>query len=208
MNESWKGFYNRKPPTIEEFLTEEWLGDTIQEVTPYMRTTLIELFSSGYDKRVVTCCDEDCLLLILMHIYVGINVYLMKDPYDYFSMSPVSTICGAMLVSSYKKGNMMLDKFKYVLEHSLKFKKCVYIENSNMYDPSLFYWKSYKSSIYFGKNMKFNTATSIPPLLGLQILCGSMYQVNDPNEKLFYDLQSRIFARFYKEPLTKVIKLL
>jgi hypothetical protein len=39
---SWRVSYRVKPPTIDEFLSEEWIGPTAQELFPHIRTAMME----------------------------------------------------------------------------------------------------------------------------------------------------------------------
>ena len=45
LSNTWKINYRQKPPTIEEFLTPEWLGETAESLYPHVRKILIEFWS-------------------------------------------------------------------------------------------------------------------------------------------------------------------
>ena len=81
---TWKINYKVKPPTMAEFLTEEWLGETAKDIFPYLKEALINLFDPsqsyrnlifyypiGSGKSYATC---------VLKLYIASIIYLMRDP--------------------------------------------------------------------------------------------------------------------------------
>jgi hypothetical protein len=53
---SWKLLYRIKPPTMEEFLTKEWIGETAESLYPWVRETLINFFDHNKPYRHLFAC--------------------------------------------------------------------------------------------------------------------------------------------------------
>jgi hypothetical protein len=51
LNESWRVNYRIKPPTIEEFLTPEWIGPTADSLYPHVRKILTEFWQPDSQYR-------------------------------------------------------------------------------------------------------------------------------------------------------------
>ena len=58
LNDSWKINYKFKVPTIEEFLTEKWIGPQAQDLYPHCRKTIIDYFNPlvNRNKLILYCC--------------------------------------------------------------------------------------------------------------------------------------------------------
>jgi hypothetical protein len=51
LTNSWKLYYRRKPPTIEEFLSQEWIGPTATSLFTHVRETLTEFWQPDSQYR-------------------------------------------------------------------------------------------------------------------------------------------------------------
>ena len=58
LENSWKINHKFKPPTVEEFLTEEWIGPQAKEVFPHCKETFIKYFDPSVNKNtlITYCC--------------------------------------------------------------------------------------------------------------------------------------------------------
>ena len=58
LDNSWKINHKFKPPTVEEFLTEEWIGPQAKEVYPHCKEVFIKYFDPSVNKNtlITYCC--------------------------------------------------------------------------------------------------------------------------------------------------------
>ena len=58
LENSWKINHKFRPPTVEEFLTENWIGPQARDVFPHCRDTFIEYFNPSVNKNtlITYCC--------------------------------------------------------------------------------------------------------------------------------------------------------
>lgn len=58
LENSWKINHKFKPPTSEEFLTEDWIGPMAKDVFPHCREVFLKYFnpSTNKNKLITYCC--------------------------------------------------------------------------------------------------------------------------------------------------------
>ena len=58
LENSWKINHKFRPPTVEEFLTEDWIGPQAKEVFPHCRDVFIKYFDPSVNKNtlITYCC--------------------------------------------------------------------------------------------------------------------------------------------------------
>lgn len=214
---TWKVNYKVKPPTMAEFLTEEWLGETAKDIFPYLKEALINLFDPnqsyrnlifyypiGSGKSYATC---------FLNLYIASIIYLMRNPRKTLGLGASSIICNTFMAASLDKAKeILLKPFKEIMIVSPKFVKCrtvdQMLEREKEYGTSKICWTTAggdASAITFGSNMSFKIKSSISSLLGLTILCGSVTELtffkevgysDEDIKRLYNDLKGRIFSRF------------
>jgi hypothetical protein len=223
----WKINYVDKPPTIEEFLTEEWLGETAKSLFPYIKESLYTLFSRESNiKNLILYMpigSGKSFLVGLANLYIGTIVYLMRNPRKLFNQSAASPICNVFMAFSLGKAKeTLLKPFTEIMSVSPKFERCRTIDQ--MHERELEYgskkicWTTAggmeDSVLIMGKNMSYKIKSSISSLLGLTILCGSVTELaffkeagytDEDIMKLYNDLKGRIFSRFPNEFWAKSI---
>jgi len=223
----WRINYTIKPPTIQEFLTEEWLGETATTLFPYIKSALYDLFSMEDSKKNLILYypigSGKSFLVALANLYVGTIVYLMRNPRKTFGQSAASPICNVFLAYSLGKvKETLLKPFVNIMTVSPKFERCRTIDK--MHDMQLedpigkIYWTTAggmeDSALVMGENMSFKIKSSISSLLGLTILCGSVTELaffkdagfsDEDIMRLYNDLKGRIFSRFPDEFWAKSI---
>lgn len=214
---TWRINYKIRPPTIQEFLTEEWLGEFAKDVHYYLKDAICELFNPhssyrnlifyypiGAGKSTATC---------LVNLYIAIIVYLMRNPRKTLGLGAASIICNVFMAFSLDKAKeVLLKPFKEVMLVSPKFVKCRTVEQmmekEKEYGTSKICWTTAggeASAITMGSNMSFKIKSSISSLLGLTILGGSVTELaffkeagysDEDIMRLYNDLKGRIFSRF------------
>jgi len=214
---TWKINYKVKPPTMKEFLTEEWLGETANCLFDYIKDALIAVFDSGESYRNILLYfpigSGKSFLTAIANLYVATIVYMMRNPRKTLGLNASSIICNVFLSYSLDKAiEVLLAPFKEIMMVSPKFEKCRTLEQmlskEKEYGTSKICWTTAggsASAITFGPNMSFKIKSSIPSLLGLTILCGSVTELgffkdagysDEDIMRLYNDLKGRIFSRF------------
>ena len=58
LENSWKINHKFRPPTVEEFLTEDWIGPQAKEIFPHCKKVFIEYFNPSVNKNtlITYCC--------------------------------------------------------------------------------------------------------------------------------------------------------
>jgi len=214
---TWKLNYKTKPPTMEEFLTEEWLGETAKDIFPYLRTALIDLFNpnSSYKNLIfsypIGSGKSYCTCFI--NLYIATIIYMMRNPRKTLGLGASSIVCNVFMAYSLDKvRELLLAPFKEIMMVSPKFINCRTVEQMKArekeYGTEKICWTTANNSasaITFGSNMSFKIKSSIPSLLGLTILCGSITELtffkeagytDEDIKRLYNDLKGRIFSRF------------
>lgn len=94
--QAWEEHYINKPPTINEFLTEEWIGDTAESIYPYIKEDLIDFWSveKPYTELVSYSFRGagKTVLSVLSMLFQMTHVVLMKDACRFFGLPPNSNI--------------------------------------------------------------------------------------------------------------------
>lgn len=90
LNSVWRINYRVKPPTIEEFLTEEWLGDTANTLFPHARKILTEFWQPDSPYRNLILASAIGLGKALAdseEVAVGVNKFIDIELDDGFTFS-------------------------------------------------------------------------------------------------------------------------
>lgn len=212
---SWRISYKSRPPTPEEFLSPEWIGDMSNETFPYWKDLIIDLFNpkKNYKNIILYSCigSGKSTFTALCNLYVSTMIYLMRNPKKTLGVGPSSTICNVFLAFSKDKAyETMIKPFIEIMGVSEKFEQCRTIEQMKKREkelPNKICWSTAGISnvLTFGSNMNIKIRSSASGLLGLTILVGSATELAFFKEagwsdteimKLYNDLKGRIFSRF------------
>ena len=213
---TWAVNYKAKPPTIDEFLSPEWIGPMSESVFPYWKDFLRELVnhkSPHYNVILYSPIGTGkSTLVALLNLYVSCLVYLMRNPKKTLGQSASTSICNVFIAQSLEKATeVLLEPFKNILMVSDKFVQCRTLEQMRRLEkelgPSKICWSTsgMASAMTIGSNMSIKIKSNIASLLGLTILCGSITELAFFKEvgytdedifRLYNDLRGRIKSRF------------
>lgn len=221
--ESWRINYKEKPPTVGEFLTSKWIGDTANHIYPYIKDIIIDFLDPETEYRNLLLAAHigfgKSFLTVLINLYIVVIVYLLRNPKQFYNLAP-STVLAVMLISftlTQAKG-LLLDPFINILETSDKFRRCQ-TEHSMIKkhkdDPSLIYWTTAGThAMQFYQSVSVVLGSDPQKMLGLSILSGSVTEINffiekgfSPQiiERTYNDLKKRVFSRFSGQYLASTI---
>lgn len=220
INNLWKITYTKKPPTIEEFLTHAWIGDTSKSLFSHVRETIINFFdpSKPYRSLYLSSCigfGKSTLSAIII-LYILVNCYLMRDYKKYFNISASSSIVSVLGSFSIAKSKQVLLKpFMNILQSSPKFRRIKYEEklpqalnDEEKSGQDRIVWttaSTMSSALQLGKDIHIMIVSDPEALLGLNIITGALSELSffikkgisyEQISQMASDLESRIFNRF------------
>ena len=128
LTNSWRVNYRSRPPTPEEFLTEKYLGPVAPTIYPHIRKAFIEFLDPTKPYRTCVLYSHigwgKSYLAVLVNIYIGLHLSLMKDPWKFFGLSPATVLTQVFCAESLKKSSELLfEPMLNVLESSTYFEK-------------------------------------------------------------------------------------
>lgn len=213
---SWRIHFRKKPPTISEFLTSDYLGPTAESLYPYIRENLIKFWDFGVPYQHAILASHigwgKSFFAVLSNLFLSCHLIFMKDPRKYFGLSPATQLTQVLISFSLDKArDLLLDPFKDILESASFFVKCVKedtLKKRNREDTNIskIYWTTAGSSaLTFSNGVNIKLASSPTKLLGATILMGTMSELSFFQErgfsqdyiyKILTKLKTRIDTRF------------
>lgn len=164
------------------------------------------------DEYIVT---HNSYLSMLINIYIGVHLSLMRNPYKFFGLNPSSILSQLLISYSLKKSSeLLLEPMIAILEASPFFEKVHTRDGMIKRDQDFerqskidkIYWTTAvpTSAIQFSNGANFKLASSAHSLLGLTVVTGTMSELSffrDAGKsdeyilRIFNDLKSRIDSR-------------
>ena len=212
---TWRIIYREKPPTMKEFLTDEWIGPMAESVHPHIREILEEFWAlqSPYRHLIMgnaigigktTAAD-------LHNLYVSVHLYLMRDPKKFFELAPSTSIVQAFISFSMDKATqLLLQPFIQILSTSPKFRRVKqeeHLKTQQEKHPEQICWTtaSKMGALQFPGDIHYIVASGPHQLLGLNMIQSTMSEISffidrgfSPEYiwRIYQDSKSRIFSRF------------
>lgn len=126
--DSWRVNYLAKPPTPEEFLTNEYIGPTAESIYPYIKKIFIDFLDPTKPYRNLILYPfigfGKSFLSTLVTLYVSVQVSMMRDPAKFFGLSKATQFSQFLLSYSLKKSSeLLLEPFTSIMESSPFFEK-------------------------------------------------------------------------------------
>jgi hypothetical protein len=212
---SWKVNFRDKPPSIEEFLTPMWLGETAESLFSYIKQGLIDYFNpnSIYRNLIMSypIGSGKSFLAILINLYIATNYYFMRNPKKFLNVSESSYIVNVLVSFSMEKAYELLCKPMFnIIGSTDKFHRCKteqqLIREMQEYGTSkICYTTAGEGSVLRIGNLNFKHISSSSNLLGLSILCATASELTFFRERgfsddyifqLYSDMRERVKSRF------------
>lgn len=219
MNNLWRVNYrgSKPPPTIEQFLTREYLGATVDGLYPYIRSYLMDYFNPQKEYRdavlyLFTGAGKS-YFSVISTLFVLTHLMLMKNPNRFFGLNSATEISqGYFSFTEDKVVDLLVAPTKLILEDSPKFIKCktheILKRREKEYGVDKFCWTPAKmgtSILTFSNGSTIKMGSNPSKLIGTQILTGVLSELTfasdfgmsqDDAMRLLNDLKSRIDTRF------------
>lgn len=213
---SWKLHYRVKPPQIEEFLTEDWIGPTANSLYPRVKETLVEYWQPGSEYRNLILASAigtgKSFASTVSSLYITTHLWAMRDPKKFFGLSQAASIVHAMISFTMSKAQqLLLQPFYQILLSSPKFRRIKQEEKLVMKQeeeyPDQICWTSAGKigALQFYNDVHYMIASSPAQLLGLNMISAILSEISffidqgysaDYIWRIYNDSKGRIQSRF------------
>jgi len=224
ISSSWRIAYRVKPPTIEEFLTPDWIGPMADSLYPHVRDTLVQFWKPDSNKRHLVLGTAigsgKSILSTLSAMYVTIQLWCMRNPKRFFGLAQSTSIVQALISFTMKKAEqLLLQPFMQILLSSPKFhrvKQEEHVKRHQEENPDLVCWTSAgkMGSLQFYNDIHYVIASSPASLLGLNLIMAILSEISffidqgfSPEYiwRIYQDSKSRVRSRFGDRRLSGTI---
>lgn len=218
LENSWRIHYrgDAPPPTIEQFLTPKYLGDTANSLYPYIKQDLVNFWNPAKPYRHAVLAPfigyGKSTQSVISNLFLVTHLILMRDPKKYFGKAPSTRITQVLISFSLEQANdLLLDPFKQILESTDKFEKCRTYDSlqkkNREQGVDKFFWTTSHptAALTFSNGVNITLASNPSKLLGKNIIMGTMSEISFFVERgfsqeyvmrIFNDLKGRIYSRF------------
>ena len=216
LENSWKINHKFKPPTPEEFLTEEWIGSQAKDIYPHCKQVFLDYFNPLINKNTIILYAPigygKTTLLALMTLYRTVISLSYRDIKKQFKLGKSTRLCNSTV--SFTKGtafDMLITPIINIMEISPKFERVRY--ERDLSDPSkreegklLFCNTSKGNALIRIDDIFYECSSSPQDLIGrttvaiqLNELCNlSKLMPEDKIMEMLNEAQNRIISRFGK----------
>jgi hypothetical protein len=211
----WKINYRIKPPTIDEFLTTEWIGVTADSLFPHVNDILKEFWAPTSEKRHLVLASAigtgKSFISTLWSLYITTRLWCMRDPKRFFGLSQATSIVQALISFTMEKASqLLLQPFMQILTSSPKFKRVKMeerlISTQEEYPDQICWTTAGKmGALQFYNDIHYIVASSPESLLGLNMITAIMSEISFFIEKgfsseyiwrIYQDSKARVRSRF------------
>lgn len=212
---SWKIHYRSKPPSIEEFLTEKWIGPTADSIYPHVRQWLTDYWQPNSIKRhfllATAIGTGKSFASTISSLYVTTHLWAMRNPKKYFGLSQATSIVHALISFTMEKAQqLLLQPFNQILISSDKFHRVRQEERltaKQLEYPDKICWTSAGKIgvMQFDNDIHYMLASSPQKLLGLNMISAILSEISffldqgfsaEYIWRIYQDSKARVRSRF------------
>lgn len=220
----WKINYRIKPPTIKEFLTEEWIGPTARNLFPHVRKILMEFWSPSSQYRNLVLASAigsgKTFLSTISSLFVTTNLWCMRNPKKFMGTAQSDSLVHVLISFTEKKAKqLMLSKFYEILRSSSKFRRIRFEETIDQKQKDTPNQICYTSSgrvgdLQFFNDVHYVISSNVENILGLSLVSAIMSEISFFVEKgfspeyiwrVYQDSKNRVWSRFHGRYFTGTI---
>lgn len=211
----WRINYKNKPPTIEEFLTDGWLGPMHESLYPHARNILVNFWKDNSPYRhliLATAIGTGKSTISAIHnLYVTTLLFLMRNPKKFFGLAPSTSLVQALISFSMEKAEqLLLQPFLQILLTSKRYhrvKQEEHLQRHQEENPDKICWTTAGriGKLQFPNDIHYIIASTPYQLLGLNLIQATLSEISffierglspDYIWRIFQDCKGRIQARF------------
>ena len=207
--------YRLNPPTMEQFLSEKWIGPTGSSIYKHVKKVLTEFWAddSPYRNLLLSSCIGfgKTLAAVISGLFVATNLSLMRDPKGFHGLSEATSLSiGLVSFSLQKIEQILIQPFITILETAPMFKKITQegqLKREQKENPNKICWSTAGrvGELQFPNDIHIIVASTSYHLLGLTLVGVILSEINyfiqrgiSPEKiwRVYNDAKGRIFSRF------------
>ncbi len=222
---SWRVSFRVKPPTVQEFLTEEWLGPSANDLFPHIKRDLEAYLDPTSPYRHLVLAPAigygKSTEATLACLYKEIYLWSMRNPKKYFPGIMEATPIAWMLMSftEEKAQQVLMQPFTRILLTSPKFHRVKFeekLDDKQREFPDKVCWTTAgrMGSLQFYNDLHIVVASSPQKLLGLTMVGATLSEISffvdqgfstDYIWRTFQDAKWRVRSRFADKKIAGTI---
>ena len=227
INNLWKINYIVKPPTMEEFLTPQYIGAVADKLFPHVRRVLTDFMNPSLDnkKRVLALSTHigygKSSVSTILILYIMVHLSYMKSPKKFFNLNEMGSLVAVLLSFTLKKASQtLLQPFIQLLKASPIFHQTrtedglVGKQKAIPINHIAYTTAGRMGAVQLAKDIHITVISDRASLLGMNVFAGVASEISFWIEKgisveeiwsTFTDLRDRINNRFNHAYLTATI---
>jgi hypothetical protein len=211
----WRINYKKKPPSIEEFLSDDWIGPMNESLYPHARNILVDFWkdNSPYRHLILAMAigTGKSTISAIHNLYVTTLLFLMRNPKKFFGLAPSTSVVQALISFSMEKAEqLLLQPFLQILLTSRRYhrvKQEEHLARHQEENPDKICWTTAGriGKLQFPNDIHYIIASTPYQLLGLNLIQATLSEISffierglspDYIWRIFQDCKGRIQARF------------
>ena len=174
---TWRTHYRSRPPTPQEFCTEEWIGPTARNLYPWIPKALAEFWNPQKSCRHLFLSTGigagKSLMSALCSLYHTILLWSMRDMKQFFQLSHASSITFMLMsFTKAKVDQLLVSPFLNILKSSEKFRRVRLEEsmaNIQKNEKKRICWTTSGriGPLQFSNNLHYAIGSSVDDIYGL-----------------------------------------
>jgi hypothetical protein len=215
LQESWRINYRVKPPTIEEFLTSDWIGPTADTLYPHVRKTLYEFWKPDSQYRHLILGSAigtgKSQTSAIWSLFITAHLWAMRNPKKFFGLAQNSSIVQALISFTMEKAaQLLLQPFIQILTSAPRFKRVKqedHLIKHQLDNPDTICWTTAgrMGSLQFYNDIHYIIASQPAQLLGLNMITAILSEISFFVDKgfsteyiwrIYQDSKGRVRSRF------------
>lgn len=221
LNNIWKINFIEKPPSIQDFISEQWLGLSSESIYPHVKDILINYFdpTSSYRHLLLALPigSGKTTLSCIAALYIATLFNVLRSPKHYLKLAPFAPIVITLLSFTLEKAHDILVKPSLnILSGSPRFERCrdeahllrKQKEYGHVSGKKLVYTTAGEGSVFRIGDILFKSLADKSAILGLNILMSIVSEINFFIERgcsqeyvndFYWDVRGRIQSRLGKQ---------
>lgn len=185
---SWKIHYKVKPPTMEEFLGEKWIGPTADSIYPRSNDILTDYWNPQSQYRNLVLASSigtgKSFMSTISNLYIVSCLWCMRDIKKFFGLSEATSILLALISFTLDKASqLLLQPFINIITTSEMFRRVKTEERipiAQRESPDKIVWSTAgrMGQVQFFGDIHLMLASTPEAMLGLNMISGTLSEIS------------------------------
>lgn len=224
LSNSWMILYRVKPPTIEEFLSPDWIGATADSLYPHIKKLLCDFYAPGSKYRHLVLGAGirvgKSTASVLASLFSVVNLWCMRNAKRFYGVAQSGSLTYGLISFTQDKAlQVLLQPFLNILTSAPRFKRVTMEERLGITqenNPELVCWTtaSKVGSLQFYGDLHYTVMSDPANLLGLNLVEAILSEISffvdkgfgpDYIWRIFQDSKNRVYGTFQFKRYTGTI---